>query len=67
MTAHDTHLAKALDQAMVNLQAALDIIAVLHQEDPVFGANRIKMASAKLKPEALRLMQTIVQENAHRL
>ncbi len=67
MTAHEPHLAKVLDQAMVNLQAALDVIAVLHHEDPVLGASRIKTASAKLQPEALKLMQTIVQENAHRL
>lgn len=67
MMDHQTHLAKALDKAMDNLQAALDVIEILHQEDPVFGANRIKMASARLKPEALKLMQTIVQENSHRL
>jgi len=67
MTDHQTYMGKALEKAINNLQAALDVIEVLHQEDPVFGANRIKMASAKLKPEALKLMQTIVQENSHRL
>ena len=52
-------LAKTIEQAMANLQESLDIIVVLRKEDPVFGEERIKMASATLTLESLELMQSI--------
>ena len=67
MTENRTPLSRSIDGAMANLQEALDVLAVLRDEDPAFGRQLVVSASGRLTPAAIKLMQTLVLENSNRL